>query len=106
MDKKIIEKSLRFKIKPKNLLLFLFVFILIGCKPQEELPEVFSFTGSTMGTTYSVKIVKSDSLVSKFSLNTLRHKTDSILQNVNKQMSTYLPDSEISRFNKFLCTAG
>lgn len=48
-----------------------------------------------MGTTYSVKIVK-DRLETP---SNLKAEIDSILLEVNRQMSTYIPESEISRFN-------
>lgn len=54
-----------------------------------------------MGTTYSVKIVKNDSVFSLPFYDNLKKQVDSILFVVNKQMSTYIKDSEISRFNAF-----
>lgn len=53
----------------------------------------------TMGTTYQVKIAQAS--ISQSELQTLRAKVDSALARVNRQMSTYDPGSEISRFNKF-----
>ncbi len=54
-----------------------------------------------MGTTYSVKIVKNDSLLTEDVYTGLKPKVDNILTKVNKQMSTYMRESEISRFNDF-----
>jgi thiamine biosynthesis lipoprotein len=53
----------------------------------------------TMGTTYQVKIAQA--AISQSELQTLRAKVDFALTRVNRQMSTYDPGSEISRFNKF-----
>ncbi len=62
--------------------------------------NLISITGSTMGTTYSVKIVPSDNS-RNLSSDFLKKKIDSVLVEVNNQMSTYIPESEISRFNKY-----
>ncbi len=51
-----------------------------------------------MGTTYSVKFVDSDS---HFNSDKIHTQIDSVLRNVNMKMSTYIPNSEISRFNAF-----
>ena len=48
-----------------------------------------------MGTTYQVKIVAGYFK----SMSGLKEKIDNQLQVINQSMSTYLPDSEISRFN-------
>ena len=48
--------------------------------------------GTTMGTTYSIKYSNSSSL----SLSQIQTEIDNILDLINKQMSTYISDSEIS----------
>lgn len=50
-----------------------------------------------MGTYYSVKYVDDFPSLSK---EQVQVEVEKILADVNKQMSTYIPDSEISRFNK------
>ncbi len=63
----------------------------IACQPKKEL----QLSGKTMGTFYHIKVVagmftdKAD----------LQKKIDDRLVQINKSMSTYDPDSEISRFN-------
>lgn len=53
-----------------------------------------------MGTSYSVKIaVTEDS--PEIDPVLLKNKIDSVLVEVNNQMSTYIPESEISRFNRY-----
>ena len=49
----------------------------------------------TMGTTYQVKIAQAS--LSQTKLEILRANVDSTLREVNRQMSTYDPDSEISK---------
>lgn len=50
-----------------------------------------------MGTTYTIKINKPDLEVDLLSIKT---PVDHLLDNINVVMSTYLPDSELSRFNQ------
>jgi thiamine biosynthesis lipoprotein len=72
----------------------LFVFFLLllsGCGYQKEI----SFSGKTMGTTYHIKVV-----TGMFTHTTnLKKKIDTRLEEINKSMSTFRKDSEISRFN-------
>lgn len=53
-------------------------------------------TGSTMGTTYAVKLLQSDDTLD---MGALESAIDARLERINAQMSTWLPDSELSRFN-------
>ncbi|GAA3536747.1 FAD:protein FMN transferase ApbE [Zobellella aerophila] len=53
-------------------------------------------TGETMGTYYSVKVVGADEALAA----PLQAEIDRRLERVNDQMSTYRPDSELSRFNR------
>jgi thiamine biosynthesis lipoprotein len=66
-----------------------------------QVREEFSFTGKTMGTTYSVKIVEPEKSPRLLYLNT---KIDSVLADINDKMSTYIPNSELSKFNKSIRT--
>jgi thiamine biosynthesis lipoprotein len=50
-----------------------------------------------MGTTYNIKVISTPEQVE---IIKLQEKIDSALMQVNQEMSTYIPDSEISRFNK------
>ena len=52
--------------------------------------------GSTMGTTYSVKVVTGDDE----GISGVKEKIDRRLEEINRSMSTYQKDSEISRFNR------
>ena len=49
-----------------------------------------------MGTTYSIKLVLSERLEEQ---DKIKGSIDSILVNINQQMSTWIPNSEISVFN-------
>ncbi len=73
-----------------------FLFTFSSCSDRKQELEKYPFSGTTMGTTYSVSIVDEPQ---KF-LNTNIHlSVDRLLIEINKQMSTYIPNSEISKFN-------
>ncbi len=52
-------------------------------------------TGKTMGTTYHISVLADSEKVT----DGLQEKIDQKLEDINQSMSTYRPDSEISRFN-------
>lgn len=66
-----------------------------GCGAPTS-PVVFSTTGETMGTTYSVKVAVVPDGVSGDEVARLANEK---LERVNALMSTYIDDSELSRFN-------
>ena len=76
----------------KRVLLCLGVFFI----PQMVCAASIQLSGKTMGTTYHIKVV----LPSHISAEDLKTRIDAQLLSVNQSMSTYLEDSEISRFNQ------
>ena len=74
--------------------MLLAVFVLVGCDLFYQ-ESVVGFEGQTMGTSYSVKWVDKNAA----RVQALQHRADLALVELNQQMSTYIPDSEISRFN-------
>ncbi|HHQ4693474.1 TPA: FAD:protein FMN transferase [Aeromonas veronii] len=80
----------------KTWLAFGLAFFLTGCGQEmvQSKPEIH-ITGSTMGTYYSIKVA--DSSITDPAK--LQAEVDMLLERVNDQMSTYRPDSELSRFN-------
>ncbi len=60
-------------------------------------PELVSFSGPTMGTTYTVKFYTTEDYESSWRV---KDNIDELLLKVNKSMSTYDPQSELSLFNK------
>jgi FAD:protein FMN transferase len=80
--------------------IFLFlVFLLTGCDLPEQVNASFPFlySGATMGTSFSIKVSQLPESVQK---EVLKQRIDDLLEQVNDQMSTYLPQSELSRLNK------
>lgn len=68
--------------------------LLAGCaQPQ----KVHTLSGPTMGTSWSVKVV---GLPTGMTLPQLQQDLALLLDMVNQQMSTYIPDSDLSRFNQ------
>ena len=77
------------------------VFILFsGCTTNQQ-TDLVILNGSTMGTVYTVKIVKTDITNIKIQPDALQKEIDSLLVLINQKMSTYLDDSEISQFNQY-----
>ena len=71
------------------------VFLLSGCAREEGMPEAH-ITGATMGTTYSVRIVNPPSAMA---VEEITRRVQLALEDVNRRMSTWRDDSEVSRFN-------
>ena len=67
---------------------------LLGC--SDDARDLLSLDGQTMGTSYSVKIADAPRGID---VGALAGELDGLLETVNRQMSTYRPDSELSRFN-------
>jgi len=76
----------------------LLLVVTAGCGPPPGLRDHL-FSGPTMGTVYTIKVVGEP-------LTRARREEISVvigqqLERVNSRMSTYLPDSELSRFNLY-----
>ncbi|MDP3283414.1 MAG: FAD:protein FMN transferase, partial [Desulfobacterales bacterium] len=81
------------KYSLKTVAAVLFFFILAGCNLKKET----LISGKTMGTTYHIKVV------SFFYKDTegLKGKIENRLKDINKSMSTFSKESEITKFNTF-----
>lgn len=77
-----------------------FLAIITGCtdKNPTENRRVHSFSGPTMGTSYTVKFVAAEGV----STESLQANVQQVLDRVNGHMSTYQKDSELSQFNHSL----
>ena len=71
---------------------------LVSCS---DAPKQIRFSGDTMGTTYNVTLFSKDP---RHSQAEIQKKVETVLAQVNAQMSTYDPDSELSRFNQHQST--
>lgn len=77
-------------------LLLLAVIALAACEKSAPDPTV-RISGSTMGTSYDLQLVP---VLGQAVPADFKAKVDGLLARVNKQMSTYDPASELSRFNR------
>lgn len=72
----------------QSVIIFVSLLIFLGCGEKEVV-----ISGKTMGTTYHVKAI------TKMSETELKEKIEKRLEDINKSMSTFRKDSEISQFN-------
>jgi len=87
----IIQSSIRPKV------LCLLVVILCACEQHPVHQQSVILTGLTMGTTYTVKIYSSEPILDR---SVVSAEINRQLNNVNKQMSTYIETSDLSLFNQ------
>lgn len=80
---------------PSASLLIVALISLAGCKQQVEVVGT-TLAGETMGTSYTIRLVE---IPEGHTGAKLKRAVDDALERVNDQMSTYRPDSELSRFN-------
>ncbi len=73
-----------------------FILSMVACEREPLLPSI-NLAGTTMGTSYHITLVSAPQIPSKAEL---QQATNGILLRLNQQMSTYMDDSEISRFNQ------
>ncbi|WP_394131245.1 FAD:protein FMN transferase [Shewanella maritima] len=73
------------------------LILLMSISACGEQTKLVSLSGNTMGTTYSIKVVPSERLPQP---QLLQAEIDLALEAVNNQMSTYRPNSELTRFNQ------
>ena len=78
--------------KFKGFLFSLFFGFLIGCGESASLRE-HVYQGGALGTSYAIKVFTADT-------TDLQPAIDSVFRVVNQSLSTYQPDSDISRINR------
>jgi len=74
----------------------LLLFCYLSCVPSPDVPQ-YTWHGRTMGTTYMVKVTHTK--LNANELAEIKNKVEEALIEVNRQMSPYDPQSEISKFN-------
>ncbi len=84
--------------KFKLVLLVGLLLALSACFPSNPSSKTeVLLQGRTMGTTYNIKVVATKEQVIELQL---QEQIDAALKQVNQEMSTYIPSSEISTFNQ------
>jgi FAD:protein FMN transferase len=86
----------RIKTGPRASFLFAGFLLLTGLLGCAEKPEQLVFSGLVMGTTYQVKVVPNDLVVS----NNLADQIDERLQSLDGTFTTYQKTSELMTFNQ------
>ena len=83
-----------------NRLAFSLIILIFSCSSPQK--EIVSIKGNTMGTTYNVKFLPITNNPIEIEENYII--IEKILKDINQQMSTYIPSSEISTFNQLQST--
>lgn len=76
----------------KNTVLLLLIFIAISCGDEAQKPYQ-KFEGFAFGTSFHITFEGQEGLITERSI-------DSIIHSVNKSLSTYIPNSDISKINR------
>jgi len=88
----------RFNFSRNWLLVFVLAFLFSCSENNAKLTkQEVLLQGKTMGTTYSIKLIGKEQEVKD---QQIHQQIDALLKQVNQEMSTYIPDSELSLFNK------
>ena len=89
----LVKISKIFQRRKAQLLLGFLLLIICCDHPNNQIV----IKGLTMGTSYVVKVISDKNIESE----KIKYSIDSILVKLNEQMSTWDPESEISRFNRW-----
>ncbi|MDL2268580.1 FAD:protein FMN transferase [Desulfosarcina sp. OttesenSCG-928-A07] len=79
----------------KNGWFYLAAALILALSACHSSPREIRFSGKTMGTTYHITLITGQDIAA----DALQQKIDARLAAINKSMSTFDPDSELSRFN-------
>ncbi len=89
-------------IRRLGLIVWIALGLCLGCAIPEEKPErlLYTFQGSTMGTYFAVKLVRpAEQELSAEVQEQVMEEIEQSLDQVDRLMSTYRADSELSTFN-------
>ena len=78
------------------------VVVIGACAPNVDTATLHTFQGSIMGTTFSVKVVEGGRDTGRIAA--LQASVEQTLADIDEKMSTYRPDSEVARFNRWRTT--
>ncbi|MEO1032406.1 MAG: FAD:protein FMN transferase [Bacteroidota bacterium] len=77
----------------KKLLLVLIAIACLACKEEKKQAELVKLSGPVFGTSFNIQYAHNDN-------SNFVNQIDSLFVRVNQSLSTYIPDSDISRINK------
>jgi len=84
------------KVQPVIFSLLWISLLITGCSSSES-PDILEFSGRSMGTWYTIKVADMPDTTTPEQVAKVIERE---LDNVNDKMSTYKPDSELSRLNQ------
>ncbi len=82
----------------KSLSVLLIIFILLSYSCGNKNVRIYKINGFTMGTTYSIKISDYNTNLN-INISDIRDRVKKELKRINMIFSTYINDSDISKFN-------
>lgn len=82
---------------PRALIFFILLFFTACSEPPTK--AAIKLHGSTMGTQYHITLITPKN--QHANITEIKKQVDNLLLKVNQQMSTYIPNSEISQFNQY-----
>ena len=88
-------------VVPMSVILTICLANILAMYVTSEQPQVAEFSGPTMGTRYSVSVA-TDGKTANWppDVEVVQRQVDERLAEINRRMSTYDPESELSRFNR------
>ncbi|OGC02483.1 hypothetical protein A2V82_10120 [candidate division KSB1 bacterium RBG_16_48_16] len=90
------------KIKRHQIVLLCIVSLLwLDCSLLAKKKKLFVFTGHTMGTSFTIKVVDDWQKEREKRMGRFQGDIEKLLGRVNGQMSTFIDSSEISLFNRY-----
>src|SRR6056300_604534 len=90
----LVGNAMRYSRNAAILAAFFVLAVLVGCSSELEIRKL---SGRTMGTSWSVVIANP---IASHDQDAFQTEIETVLLEVNRQMSTYDPGSEISQFNQ------
>jgi len=100
VDRRVMSHGNRHAQRAPVVVTALVLSMLAGssCQPRPAGSDTYVFEGETMGTTYTVKVVSKS--LDPTALDRIKTLIGEELEDVNRKMSHYREDSELSRFNR------
>ncbi|WP_218186360.1 FAD:protein FMN transferase [Terasakiispira papahanaumokuakeensis] len=93
----MMTKAGAYRLLRSGLVLIGLALFVAGCSAESEGPQIQRFEGQIMGTYYHVAVVGQRD---EQALSELADQVHEVLADVDHKMSTWKPDSELSRFNR------
>lgn len=93
----------RFDIRKFAWVLLVLIGYVLYTTRRDRPETAWKWTGPAFGSTYTVQVVSRE--MNAGALRALRSEVEACLDDINRHMSTWLPDSDLSRFNASTSTA-